>query len=118
MNIDVDEAMEIAAIYNGGDDEMHRAGQVLAKEVERLRAEVEMGHLFHRIAVKERDFERLLVEALREELAAAKASSAVPVKIDWFYSSNLCEVIVNCNDEYEASEFGNWLHRRTKENLF
>ena len=53
----------------------------LAAEVERLRAEVEMGNSFHRVAVKERDFERLLVETLKEELAAAKAASVCPVEM-------------------------------------
>lgn len=52
--------------------EVHTALEMLASEVERLRAEVQMCNSFHRVAVKERDFERLLVEALKEELAAAK----------------------------------------------
>lgn len=86
--MNVDEAMETAKAYLVAREQMQEplfeseeVAVALAKEVERLRAEVEMSHSFHRVAVKERDFERLLVEALKEELAAAKAASVCPVGI-------------------------------------
>lgn len=83
--MNVDEAMETAKAYLVAREQMQEplfeseeVAVTLAKEVERLRAEVEMSHSFHRVAVKERDFERLLVEALKEELAAAKADTTPP----------------------------------------
>jgi len=80
-------------------------------EVERLRAEVEMGHSFHSVAVKERDFERLLVEALKEELAAAKAASVVPVEIQSVYVNPYREVVVSCEESGTAQRFADWVRK-------
>ena len=95
--------------------EVHTALETLAAEIKRLRAEVEMGHSFHRVAVKERDFERLLVEALKEELAAAKAASELPVQvIDCYSFGDDVEVVCKCGDD--ADRLSGWIRERMKEN--
>lgn len=122
----VDEAMETAKAYLTAREQMQEplfeseeVAVTLAKEVERLRAEVEMSHSFHRVAVKERDFERLLVEALKEELAAAKAASECPVELvalgdaekDWWH----CDVNVKCKSGEDADKLCHWLRDRMKD---
>ena len=116
--MNVDEAMEIATstAITLTKLEMAEVAELLAAEVERLRAEVEMSHSFHRVAVKERDFERLLVEALKEERAAAKAASRCPARVENIYDTEYpSDCYIECWNGDECMKFRDWLYDRIKE---
>lgn len=55
------------------------------------------------------------VQKLLAELAEAKAASVPPVKFNWCYESNECDIIINGMTDEDSTLLGNWLYDRMEE---
>ncbi len=54
------------------------------------------------------------LDQLKAELAAAKAASVCPVKFDWNYETNECDILITGMSDEDSSKFGHWLNDRMK----
>ena len=124
--MNVDEAMAIADSSNFAaewyDGSLSEAVGVLRKEVERLRAELELSKANVQ-SLKKALFEvqeaaiRLgdQVGDAKAELAEAKGASVCPVKFYWCYQTNECDILIHGMNDEDSTRFGNWLDDRIKE---
>jgi hypothetical protein len=122
--MNVDEAMEAAADWFKVDPIIFFAetvAVVLAAEVERLRAELELSKanvqslkkaLFEVQEAAIRLGDRL--DDTETELATAKAASVLPVEVESVYVNPYREVVVSFDDSCTAQRFADWV-RQMKE---
>jgi len=111
--VNVDEAIEIATstAITLTKLEMAEVADVLAAEVERLRA---WNKRWRDVSAKL----RLTLAELSEELAAAKAASVVPVKVNSVWADHGSgRVTAYCKNLDDAMKFESWLRDRMKERV-
>ena len=114
----VDDAMGVVkrpAMRAWGRGDLIDALDVLTAEVERLRARVFM--LENTTSSNELDA-MLQIDQLKTELAAAKASSVVPVDVlDCYYNAmpDLGDVRLICKSGSDAKKVTDWLRERMKD---
>ena len=120
--MNADKAMTAAKAYlaNEQDGELlleaEEVAITLAKEVERLRAELKVADKWLHERSEAYSKTCSMVYQLKKELAAAKVATELPVEIQSVYVNKyLGSVVVFIGDEKGAVEFDAWLCDRVKE---